>query len=657
MVMINAISSVNLKSNKNTIIQKEKASQTSFAPLSTTSFKGENADKISSQTLSANFQAAQNINRSNNISFKGCKIDDIPSNWELNSGGTDRVDADSCWNGEHSNGSLKSYMKEHLGSLLEFFQYTGIGQYGPDGHFDGCIVIGNDGQVNHRSRLTKEDLENIKLNYKDITSYMRHELKASPKDLLDVFDKHGQLENQIDELFAKYYESQKPGYIGHYEYDNYHYKDIIDVLTGRLIEEGRIDKVIENPKSYIPKAATIELIKTGRLDEAIKLGTKADVAECLIDIGRIGDTINLRTECYDEFGQKNLVCDKLLKMGDIDKAIEMFGYNKQICSELLKLGRHQEFIQNDGPSKVKENMPYYLVEYTDHFHTCVGPYCKNMDNVIEAFNFIDNNLDLEKLAQEKREKAINTAQDFWQEKNPIKRGAKAIFTLGISEILSAKRKNDNKNENLKTANLDISEKRNMIADIVNHELTYREDVLVQKYERAEKIASLETKKEAVKSEIQKEFIDLIDLDQKKKFVEEFPNCLMLTGENTPLMQDLIDWTGENTDCNYVKVPYIINNDDHQEAIGEALEKAEDSYQKTGKRSLIYVNGLEKLINPKLNDFENIECMKNLMNKADTNFHSTLIFTAKDPSKLDNIAIQPNRVTNIDVPITFYETRI
>lgn len=580
MATISKINSVSFKSNKNTI----KVNKNNTKVESDLNFNGAGTNPLANYMSTNNFIASQKINKSRNIAFKGYPIEDIPSNWELEG---NRAAADSLMATAHTNKSLIDYMKANKGTIIPFLQYTGFGNYGPESHFNGFIVIGKDGTYVHRTKIEQVDLRNINIDTTNLTQYT-DKYEANPADLLDRVDELGELENKIDNMLIDYKEKKEKNSWSCYEYRG---TDLDQALHEKLIKEGKIDRLVNILKEKMPESGIVELIKSGRIDEALALGNNDSIISGLIQVGKVDD------------------------------AIKLFGENQQIKEELLRTKR-----RSTSEDIVDIEKKYNIEEYAKQ--------------QIEYAN----------------EKAAGKI-DHWFGDTPWQRAFLDISLCGTPEIFNQITKKLDKNDRLKQANGDIAEKRQRMINEVELCNNKKENTINEMQGRVEKFTKLEAKKENVKDEIQRKFIDLIELDQKKKFVKEFPNCLMLTGEHTPLMQNIIDWTGENTDCNYVKVPYIINNDDHQEAIGEALENAEKNYEQTGKRSLIYVNGLEKLINPKLNEDENIDCMKNLMNKASTNFHSTLIFTAKDPSKLDNIAIAEHRVTEIKVPITFDETRI
>jgi len=74
-----------------------------------------------------------------------------------------------------------------------------------------------------------------------------------------------------------------------------------------------------------------------------------------------------------------------------------------------------------------------------------------------------------------------------------------------------------------------------------------------------------------------------------------------------------------------------------------LKSAEANYQKTGRKSFIQVENMERLINRQTNSNANIAAMKDYMNKVDRRYHSTILFHATDPSKLDPGTMVSHRV--------------
>ena len=170
------------------------------------------------------------------------------------------------------------------------------------------------------------------------------------------------------------------------------------------------------------------------------------------------------------------------------------------------------------------------------------------------------------------------------------------------------------------------------------------------------IYRLEELKEPARAKINSRLIKPLAAYADDSLVK-IPNCVMLTGDNPFVMKELIDWTGElagkNSKTNYVKLPSLGDKALMQESILAALENAEENYQTTGKRSLIFVNGMEKLINSYSNTKADIAFMKDLMSSASKDYHSTLIFYAKNPEDLDPGTAVAHRIgLKVDVPAKF-----
>lgn len=142
---------------------------------------------------------------------------------------------------------------------------------------------------------------------------------------------------------------------------------------------------------------------------------------------------------------------------------------------------------------------------------------------------------------------------------------------------------------------------------------------------------------------QKLYPQLLNLIQREKEGKktDIPNCIMLLNPNENINEKLINWCGEN-----VNGQFIIT-DPYQEDLIEVLEEAENDYQETRNWNLIYVKNMDKLINSKYSVNSVIAAMKGIMTACAKEFHSTLIFSASNTDELDNIALAPHRVQQID----------
>ncbi len=137
-----------------------------------------------------------------------------------------------------------------------------------------------------------------------------------------------------------------------------------------------------------------------------------------------------------------------------------------------------------------------------------------------------------------------------------------------------------------------------------------------------------------------ELLNLIQREKKGKKTD-IPNCVMFSNPDEKINKQLIDWCGKNVNGHFV------TTDPNEEDLIDVLEEAEENYQKTGDWNLIHVKDMDELIDPNCSNDEYIEAMKDIMTDCAEEFHSTLIFSALHPEDLDDIAIAPHRVKQID----------
>lgn len=115
-----------------------------------------------------------------------------------------------------------------------------------------------------------------------------------------------------------------------------------------------------------------------------------------------------------------------------------------------------------------------------------------------------------------------------------------------------------------------------------------------------------------------------------------PNGIMLIGDNAELNNKLIVHLGKISDCDFTQIKNTDNILTH-------LKKAKTNYEGTGRRTLLHIDNFDQLLNPEITQAHVIADLKDIMSDTSADFHSTIIFSAKDPSKLDSITIQPHRV--------------
>lgn len=256
--------------------------------------------------------------------------------------------------------------------------------------------------------------------------------------------------------------------------------------------------------------------------------------------------------------------------------------------------------------------------------------------------------------------AINKAKKaaYLEEVNgePTKaeRVAIAVMSLGVSEILSSNRYNMDYSSDIYQS---LHRQIDAVSELSEMIIARREERNINVKERETKILEAEQKRCDVKNQIEKLLLAPIKEYAKNENIF-LPNAVMLQGENPHIMKDIISSIPKENDfVNFVSVASKRDYDTMQEELFEQLELAEENYQKTNKRSIIFVNGMEKLLNPQLNTAGNIACMKDIMSSASEDYHSTIIFCATNPEKLDKGLLMSHRVSyKIDVPFASVQVK-
>lgn len=210
-----------------------------------------------------------------------------------------------------------------------------------------------------------------------------------------------------------------------------------------------------------------------------------------------------------------------------------------------------------------------------------------------------------------------------------------FFTLGMSEL---KRLNENR-EFRKEAKVFVKRMISLRNEIKHIQLNEKiaqlqkkttENINFNKYE-----ASVKDVKD---NEIMPKLLEKFQHFQEGK-PTKMPNCVLFSNEDGRLNTRLIQWIEEHTNNKFD----IINNN----KLSEALENAEENFQKTGKWNLLNLYEMDRLINPEFATKEQIESIKRIMSNCAEDYHTTIIFKTRTPEKLDAEALQAAKVTKID----------
>ncbi len=121
-----------------------------------------------------------------------------------------------------------------------------------------------------------------------------------------------------------------------------------------------------------------------------------------------------------------------------------------------------------------------------------------------------------------------------------------------------------------------------------------------------------------------------------------PNAIMLEDPHDDVSKELVDYVRRNSESRFIRLSDA-DNDTLMDNLDETLRKSKAHFDATSERTLIHVEGFDRLITRGRNSFENIDSLKDIMCRTAKDFGSTIIFRTKDASKLVSEAIQPQRV--------------
>lgn len=130
--------------------------------------------------------------------------------------------------------------------------------------------------------------------------------------------------------------------------------------------------------------------------------------------------------------------------------------------------------------------------------------------------------------------------------------------------------------------------------------------------------------------------DAISLAPTGKF--ELPNCLLFEGADVLVRKKTMDFFRALSGANYTQIDF------YQDNLLDTLDALEKNYAKTKKWNLLYVKNMDDSINRNIVDGSVVESMKAIMCCCAQDFKTTLLFETKNSELLDEIALEPNRIT-------------
>lgn len=407
-------------------------------------------------------------------------------------------------------------------------------------------------------------------------------------------------------------------------------------IKGMLSEKNISDTIKRGELSG--KFVVPEMKRQGRIGELLKYANSSEhrkffyrdsvglIIDAMAQEGRLDEILVHYPDFakidndYNHSAYKTIV-RAMLNEGRYDECVEMFGKYSERITELLN---SSDFTLDVAPA---------FDNFKKDTQTKLDDFDKKIKNDSET---ADKELQYAKKSAFRSYLLTDGSKDFLQ------RIMYDGLTLGLYEVGKIACWVYDRHQNIAEVPKTVEKARKINIEEMKRHAARTQNELKQENIQAAFIRDKQEKIERIKNKIQEELFVPIRKNHGGKRVD-VPNCVMLTGANPYTMMEIIDWIGQKSGANYVKIPSSVNINQMQDKILEELEKAEENYQSTGERSIIFVNGMEKLLNPAVNSRGNISCMKDLMSSADEDFHSTIIFYSNHPKNLDPAATASHRV--------------
>lgn len=337
---------------------------------------------------------------------------------------------------------------------------------------------------------------------------------------------------------------------------------------------------------------------------------------------------------------KKIQLDYLISLGREDEALERFPREADYINNKVNSIKHSfsEYENIEKPITLNDYFAKgdFRGAIRDKNITLPEPFSSLPEGaLLEIADYIENNNLLEEFEHNQKINNFKYSDGCMSGEDTIIRMLYAFMTMGITEAINLIGKLwDTMESNINT-NSQIRDKRKLVCFALLQMLKAQNEVVPETKDFAKTALDVQASKEPAKELLQQRLIQSIR-DYKSNQNIDVPNCVMITGNNPYVAKDLEKWVeeqcGENVNC--VKLSSKKDSVQMQEDILNALETAEENYEETNKRSVIFVNGMEKLLHNDINDSDDIAKMKNYMDKASRYFHSTIVFYAKEPNKLD-----------------------
>ena len=123
-----------------------------------------------------------------------------------------------------------------------------------------------------------------------------------------------------------------------------------------------------------------------------------------------------------------------------------------------------------------------------------------------------------------------------------------------------------------------------------------------------------------------------------------PGGILIESESPDVARNVFEWITKKTNSNYITINATSFEDKRKlfEIINHVAKKAQKEFESGKKRTLIFIENFENCGVPNSENQPIIGALKSFLDKCSKDYHSTIVISTSDPSKLDKIVTADHR---------------
>lgn len=147
----------------------------------------------------------------------------------------------------------------------------------------------------------------------------------------------------------------------------------------------------------------------------------------------------------------------------------------------------------------------------------------------------------------------------------------------------------------------------------------------------------------LKNQMKNDFFDIVELSRNNRDME-VPNGIMIESSDKNLVKKFLDWTLEQDTVTSIKI--TTENETNENIISEIkniMDKSNQEYIQNNKRTLLHIDGFEKIASQKNENKGIIAALKALMCSCSERYKCTVLINAAEKNTIDPILLVDSRI--------------